>query len=335
MVRSVSQEIQVHGYSAQALFDLAYGDDTTFIRGFHREVNACDVTVSPWVGGQRTVVFTTPVDAPAFIKRLVGKDVMTVEEAQLREKLPGGGWRLTSRPVPDMPGGARFVTEAVFTFTDAAAGGCQVDAAVTCSASGPYGLAGTIEAFMADSAGKSLKDFLDFLHKFAEAPAAAAPAAAPAPAAAAAAAAAAEAPAAAAAALAARGAEPAEQFYDALELPLPPLPAVPGPAVVPSGDGLRFEDAALLYLRYMCRTGDQTVGLLQALELHVRSLQEKVAALQAAEEERRRRRRWLPEIPDTVSARQAVLGAALLASGAAAGALLFARRQQAAAGRGA
>ncbi len=39
---------------------------------------------------------------------------------------------------------------------------------MTCSASGPYGLAGTIEAFMADSAGKSLKEFLDFLLKFAQ-----------------------------------------------------------------------------------------------------------------------------------------------------------------------
>jgi hypothetical protein len=45
--------------------------------------------------------------------------------------------------------------------------------------------------------------------------------------------------------------EPAEQFFDAEE---PPLPAA----------GMRFEDSALLYLRYMCRSGDQTVGLLQA-----------------------------------------------------------------------
>lgn len=83
--------------------------------------------VSPWgADNKRTIAFTTPVDAPAFIKRLVGKDVMAVEEAQLREALPGGGWRLTSRPVPDMPGGARLVTEAVLTFTDAAGGGCQV-----------------------------------------------------------------------------------------------------------------------------------------------------------------------------------------------------------------
>lgn len=55
----------------------------------------------------------------------------------------------------------------------------------------------------------------------------------------------------AAAPAAAARTEPAEQFFDAEE---PPLPAA----------GMCFEDSALLYLRYMCRSGDQTVGLLQA-----------------------------------------------------------------------
>ena len=81
---------------------------------------------------------------------------------------------------------------------------------------------------------------------------------------AAAAAAAATIPAAApAAAGAAVAAAEAEQFFDATELPALPL-ALPAAAPFPeSGEGLRFEDSALLYLRYMCRTGDQTVGLLQ------------------------------------------------------------------------
>jgi hypothetical protein len=47
-----------------------------------------------------------------------------------------------------------------------------------------------------------------------------------------------------------------EQFYDAPELLPPPTPN--------SGGGQPEElDAAQLYLRYMCRTSDQTVGLLQ------------------------------------------------------------------------
>ena len=71
--------------------------------------------------------------------------------------------------------------------------------------------------------------------------------------------------------------------------------------------------------------------LLQVLEQQVRSLQEKVAALQAAAEARQAARRWLPELPDTVSTRQALLGACLLASGTAAAALMYGRRSAAAA----
>ena len=72
---------------------------------------------------------------------------------------------------------------------------------------------------------------------------------------------------------------------------------------------------------------------LQSLELQVHSLQEKVSALQAAAEARARHRRWLPELPETVGTRQALLGAVLLASASAAAALLYSGRQQALAAR--
>ena len=39
----------------------------------------------------------------------------------------------------------------------------QVLAVVTCSAAGPYGLTGTIESFMAETARKSLQEFLDYI----------------------------------------------------------------------------------------------------------------------------------------------------------------------------
>ena len=63
----------------------------------------------------------------------------------------------------------------------------------------------------------------------------------------------------AAAGTAGAAAEP-ETFYDAQELPLPAFPVA---LAAGAGEALRFEDAALLYLRYQCRTGDQIVGLLQ------------------------------------------------------------------------
>lgn len=70
-------------------------------------------------------MFQTNRPPAAIIKRLVGKDVMRVQEAQARAALPGGAIRLTSLPVPDMPGGAKFATRAVFTFSNNA-GGCRV-----------------------------------------------------------------------------------------------------------------------------------------------------------------------------------------------------------------
>lgn len=107
---------------------------------------------------------------------------------------------------------------------------------------------------MAAEAEKSLGQFFAFIPTFLAAPEAAAAAAAAATAAlptpAALSAAAPVAPAAAPAA-------EAEPWYDEEELPLPPFP------VMAPAEGLRFEDAALLYLRYQCRTGDQLVGLLQ------------------------------------------------------------------------
>lgn len=135
-----------------------------------RHALRADAQVGEWEGDQRTVSFTTPVDAPgglpgaaaaccqpsaapsqrcpachlepaharalptarhtrpmtaAIIKRMVGTEVMRVQEAQARAALPGGAIQLTSLPVPEMPGGAKFQTRAVFTFRNAAAG-CKV-----------------------------------------------------------------------------------------------------------------------------------------------------------------------------------------------------------------
>lgn len=65
------------------------------------------------------------MDAPAFIKRIVGKDVMRVNEQQRRDYCADGSISLLSLPQPDMPGGAKFSTQVLFTFTNAA-DGCLV-----------------------------------------------------------------------------------------------------------------------------------------------------------------------------------------------------------------
>ena len=60
----------------------------------------------------------------------------------------------------------------------------------------------------------------------------------------------------------------------------PPLHAAGG-AVVPSGE-LRFEDAALRYMQYMCRSGDAAAALLQAAVDQLAQLRGEVADLRHA-----------------------------------------------------
>lgn len=61
---------------------------------------SADASVGEWDGDQRTVSFTTPVDAPAMIKRLIGMDVIRVVETQRRAFGPDGSATLVSRVVP-------------------------------------------------------------------------------------------------------------------------------------------------------------------------------------------------------------------------------------------
>ena len=69
--------------------------------------------------------------------------------------------------------------------------------------------------------------------------------------------------------------------------------------------------------------------LLQAVESQVRALNEQVAQLQAEAVQQRRQRRWLPELPETIGTRQALLGAGLLATASAATVLLWSSRARA------
>jgi hypothetical protein len=80
--------------------------------------------VRDWEGNERTIHFSTRLDAPAVITRMLGTEAIRVSEQQRRAFLPDGSIQLTSIPTPDIPGGARFTTQAVFTFSNAPAEDC-------------------------------------------------------------------------------------------------------------------------------------------------------------------------------------------------------------------
>lgn len=57
--------------ASQEVF-LAIWEDGSVWAGYHHKCDHPDAVVSPWVNNERRVTFSTPLKAPAFIKKLVG-----------------------------------------------------------------------------------------------------------------------------------------------------------------------------------------------------------------------------------------------------------------------
>ena len=96
-------------------------------REYHAKENDClDADVGPWVDGRRVVCFSTPLRAPAMVRRTLGMDVLRVREHAQAETLPDGSIAIASRPVVESPGGERFKTTAITKIEPSADGGCQV-----------------------------------------------------------------------------------------------------------------------------------------------------------------------------------------------------------------
>ena len=116
----------------QEFFEAVYVDPRC-LRRLHLQVNRdAAPTASPWEGGRRTTSFTTPLEVPAALRRVVGgAGAVRVREVQTVERLPGGGGLLVrSVPTPDLPLAASFSTVATLELRAApGGGGVQVGAA--------------------------------------------------------------------------------------------------------------------------------------------------------------------------------------------------------------
>jgi hypothetical protein len=110
----------------QAYYDAVY-KGSSCIQRYHQEVNkAPDAMVTAWNGGHRTIVYTLHVDAPAFLKRIVGVDNAKVTEAQTVAFNPDGSIALCSTPAPNIPGGDKFTTQIETLLTQGTNGSCLV-----------------------------------------------------------------------------------------------------------------------------------------------------------------------------------------------------------------
>ena len=54
--------------------------------------NASDVSVEPWLDGQRTVRFTLPIQLPTAIQKVIGVERIPVTEQQHLEHTDAGGF---------------------------------------------------------------------------------------------------------------------------------------------------------------------------------------------------------------------------------------------------
>ena len=76
--------------------------------------------------GERCLRFATPLELPAVLKKLLGGGgAVRVTERQRRATAPDGTPTITSTPVPDLPGGAKFATVAQLSFRRRGSG-CRV-----------------------------------------------------------------------------------------------------------------------------------------------------------------------------------------------------------------
>ncbi|KAL3132882.1 hypothetical protein ABBQ38_006801 [Trebouxia sp. C0009 RCD-2024] len=100
----------------------AIWEDSSVWAGYHHKCDHPDAVVSRWQSDERKVTFSTPLKAPAFIKKLVGVEVLEIIETQLLHRQSDGSLEVESRPVLAAPGASKFTTHASFSMSEAVNG---------------------------------------------------------------------------------------------------------------------------------------------------------------------------------------------------------------------
>ena len=78
------------------MFSVVYLDAST-CREYHaKENNDLHADVGPWVDGKRLVCFSTPLKAPAMVKRTLGLEVLRIREESEAAMQPDGSIVITS-----------------------------------------------------------------------------------------------------------------------------------------------------------------------------------------------------------------------------------------------
>lgn len=144
----------------------AIWEDSSVWAGYHHSCDHPDAVVSPWQNGERRVTFSTPLKAPAFVKKIVGVEVLEIIETQLLQRHADGSLVVESKPVLAAPGASKFLTHALFSMSDEVNGkkSCKIEVQITCTCS-VWGMQTTVESMMISQAEESASKFLAWANK--------------------------------------------------------------------------------------------------------------------------------------------------------------------------
>ncbi|KAK9814660.1 hypothetical protein WJX72_009374 [[Myrmecia] bisecta] len=273
MVKEVVESVVLQQCSVKEFHEAIFAGTEATLQ-YHLEANKDPkATVGRWEAGVRLVTFTVPLQLPAVVKSAIGQDSLPIKETQQLRFEADGSLVVDSAPLLDIPGGSKFTTSARFVAASTPTNGCRVTATIICSAAGPWGMQGKIEAVMVDQARITIGAFLTFCQRWcqqhkaeaARGPTAAVPAPATPP-------------------LAAEG----EQFYDAMESESVAEAEAEGNTEEEAGPSsqelvlaaeLGFEQAVLLYMRHLHVHSQQTCRLLEAMDSRLHSMEANIAAV--------------------------------------------------------
>lgn len=160
MVKEYVSSTLIDDSSVQEVFR-AIWEDSSVWAGYHHKCDHPDAVVSRWQSDERKVTFSTPLKAPAFIKKLVGVEVLEIIETQLLHRQSDGSLEVESRPVLAAPGASKFTTHASFSMSEAVNGkrSCKIEVRITCTCS-VWGMQTTVEGMMVAQAAESMQKFL-------------------------------------------------------------------------------------------------------------------------------------------------------------------------------
>mmetsp|Transcript_34512 Transcript_34512/g.81827 ORF Transcript_34512/g.81827 Transcript_34512/m.81827 type:complete len:398 (+) Transcript_34512:412-1605(+) len=161
MVKSATLNSFIPEVSVKDYWDVLYAADSAVVEFHNKFHGQQEVGVTEWVDGKRVVDMEVPLSLPAFLRTFAGRDRVPVRETQEYRWSESDRLEISSTPISQIPGGAKFNTQLEYIVEEQPEG-VNVTAKVFSHASGPFGLSGAIEGVMLEVGIVQTKQWLEY-----------------------------------------------------------------------------------------------------------------------------------------------------------------------------